>query len=84
MKQLIRDGKTTPLSMKPIGEIIQEQLKAEGRSVTWFAHKLSCSRANVYKIFSKEYIDTELPCRISRILNHDFFQYFSDSLKEKI
>ncbi len=69
--------------MKPIGELIREQLKAEGRSVTWFARKLSCSRANVYKIFSKEYIDTELLSRISRILNHDFFQYFSESLRNR-
>ncbi|WP_272961157.1 XRE family transcriptional regulator [Barnesiella viscericola] len=69
--------------MKPIGELIRERLKAEERSVTWFARKLSCSRANVYKIFRKEYIDTELLTRISRILDYDFFQYFSDRLKEE-
>ena len=44
--------------MKPIGKLIKEQLKAEERSVTWFSRKLSCSRANVYKIFDKEYLDT--------------------------
>lgn len=65
--------------MKPIGELIKERLKAEERSVA----KLSCSRVNVYKIFCKEYIDTELLTRISRILNYDFFQYFSEHLKEK-
>ena len=51
--------------------------------MAWFARKLSCSRVNVYKIFCKEYIDTELLTRISRILNYDFFQYFSEHLKEK-
>lgn len=70
-------------AMKPIGELIRERLKAEERSVAWFARKLSCSRANVYKIFRKEYIDTELLTRISRILDYDFFQYFSDHLKEE-
>ena len=50
--------------MKPIGELIKERLKAEERSVAWFARKLSCSRANVYKIFCKEYIDTELLTRL--------------------
>lgn len=70
-------------TMKPIGKLIQERLKTEERSVAWFARKLSCSRANVYKIFRKEYIDTELLIRISRILNYDFFKYFSDHLKEK-
>lgn len=70
-------------AMKPIGELIQERLKAEERSVAWFARKLSCSRANVYKIFRKEYIDTELLTRISRILDYDFFQYFSEHLKKE-
>ena len=77
------DGKKNLFAMKPIGELIKERLKAEERSVAWFARKLSCSRANVYKIFCKEYIDTELLTRISRILNYDFFQYFSEHLKEK-
>ena len=44
--------------MKPIGELIKERLKAEERSVAWFARKLSCSRVNVYKIFCKEYRDS--------------------------
>ena len=70
-------------AMKPIGELIRERLKDEERSVSWFARKLSCSRANVYKIFRKEYIDTELLTRISRILDYDFFQYFSEHLKEE-
>ena len=69
--------------MKPIWELIIERLIAEERSVAWFARKLSCSRANVYKIFCKEYIDTELLTHISRILNYDFFQYFSEHLKEE-
>lgn len=69
--------------MKPIGELIKERLIAEERSVAWFSRKLSCSRANVYKIFRKEYIDTELLMRISKILDYDFFQYFSDNLKDK-
>ena len=69
--------------MKPIGELIKERLNAHESSVAWFARKLSCSRVNVYKIFCKEYIDTELLTRISRILNYDFFQYFSEHLKEK-
>ena len=77
------DGKKNLFAMKPIGELIKERLKAEERSVAWFARKLSCSRANVYKIFCKEYIDTELLTRISRILNYDFFQYFSEHLKEE-
>lgn len=70
--------------MKPIGELIKERLKAEERSVAWFARKLSCSRVNVYKIFCKEYIDTELLTRISRILNYDFFSIFLGTLEREV
>ena len=56
-----------------IGNLIQEELKRPGRSVTWFAEQLFYTRPHIYKIFSKATIDTGLLQRISRILNHDFF-----------
>lgn len=63
-----------------IGLFIKQKLKENGHSVTWFASKICCSRANVYKIFEKENIDTELLKRICNVLNHDFFKDLSDSL----
>jgi hypothetical protein len=41
---------------------------------------LNCNRCNVYNIFKKENLDTELLKRISIILNHNFFQEFSDEM----
>ena len=70
--------------MKPIGELIKERLKAEERSVAWFARKLSCSRANVYKIFCKEYIDTELLTRIFSNLELRFFSIFLWTLEREV
>jgi plasmid maintenance system antidote protein VapI len=64
-----------------IGSIIRKELTQQERSVTWFARKLCCERANVYKIFNKQSLDTELLQRISLILNYDFFQHYSDKLK---
>mgnify|MGYP002624723440 FL=1 len=61
-----------------IGNLIQEELKRQGRSVTWFAEQLFYTRPHIYKIFSKATIDTGLLQRISRILNHDFFQDLSN------
>lgn len=67
--------------MVNIGAIIKRELLLQERSVAWFAKKLCCERANIYRIFNKQSLDTELLLRISLILNHDFFQYYSDRLK---
>ena len=59
-----------------IGKLIKSVLKLQGRS----AKMLNCNRCNVYNIFKKENLDTELLKRISIILNHNFFQEFSDEM----
>ena len=69
--------------MKPIGILIKEELERQERSISWFARKLSCDRSNVYRLFQKESIDTNLLARISILLGRDFFADISDSLREK-
>lgn len=69
--------------MKHIGELIKAELMRQERGVSWFARKLACDRSNVYRLFQKQSIDTELLVRISRILAKDFFAEFSDSLTEQ-
>ncbi|MCD8265682.1 MAG: hypothetical protein LUC33_00865 [Prevotellaceae bacterium] len=66
-----------------IGSLIRRELKQSGRTVTWFAAQICCTRTHAYKIFNKESIDTELMRRISRVLGHDFFQDLSRSLGEE-
>ncbi len=69
--------------MESIGNLIKKELERQERSVSWFARKLSCDRSNVYRLFQKESIDTNLLARISIILNHNFFadlsQYYIQS-----
>ena len=65
-----------------IGNLIKQQLEEQGRTVVWFARKLSCSRTNVYKIFEKPSIDTNLLLRISSILNYDFFKHYTEYFKD--
>ena len=60
-----------------IGSIIKEKFDELGLSVSWFAKELCCDRTNVYSIFKRESIDTSLLVKISLILNHDFFKYYS-------
>lgn len=61
-----------------IGSLIRDRLKENGRTVTWFASQVFCTRTHAYKIFEKTNIDTELLMRISRVLDHDFFKDLSD------
>ncbi len=61
-----------------IGNQIREELKSQGRTITWFAAQICCTRENVYDIFKRPNIDTELLSRISDILGHNFFQDLAD------
>ncbi len=65
-----------------IGKLIEEELRNQERSVTWFAEKLCYERTNAYSIFKRESIDTILLLKISRILQHDFFRYYQDELRK--
>ena len=67
------------VSMIHVGRLIEDKLHEQGRTVTWFATQLCCTRPNVYKIFNKESIDTYLLWRISNILRHDFFHDLSEA-----
>ena len=60
-----------------IGKMIENELHRQERTVTWFARNLYCERTNVYHIFKRQSLDTELLLRISRLLKHDFFKYYS-------
>ena len=66
-----------------IGKLIREQVESQGKTVVWFAEQLSCSRANVYKIYEKTSLDTALLMRVCIILNYDFFSAFSELLKNE-
>ncbi len=66
-----------------IGKIIEAELHRQERSVTWFANKLYCDRTNIYSIFKRKSIDTELLLRISGILGHNFFSYYIVELQKE-
>lgn len=60
-----------------IGSIIKKKFDEQGHPVSWLAKELCCDRTNVYSIFKRESVDTALLVKISLILNHDFFKYYS-------
>lgn len=63
-----------------VGAMIREELKAQERSITWFAKKLSCTRTNVYNILSRNNIDLELLVRISKILHRNFVKEIGEDI----
>ena len=68
-------------NMIHIGSLIEQELRKQERSVAWFARKLHCDLSNVYKIFKKQSIDTQLLVNISAILQHDFFLYYINKVE---
>lgn len=66
-----------------IGEEIKKRIKEKGITIVWFSSQLSCTRANVYKIFEKKSLDTDLLLRISVILDYDFFELYSEEKAKK-
>lgn len=66
--------------MKPIGTLIKEELEAQERTVAWLARKINVDRTNIYRIFHKNSLDTELLVRISYALRHDFFADYSSAI----
>lgn len=68
---------------RPIGHLIEEELRRQERGISWFARKLACDRSNVYRLFQRRSIDTELLARISLLLGRDFFADLSAQLRER-
>ena len=63
-----------------IGQLIKLELARQGRTITWLASEVHCTRENLYKVFRKPYISTDMLFSISRALNHDFFKDCSERL----
>src|SRR3954466_6617207 len=60
-----------------IGKKIKEVWKSSRLKGTEFAALINKDRQVIYDIFERETIDTGLLQNISKVLNHDFFTYYS-------
>lgn len=65
-----------------VGQEIRRRLEEKNCTVVWLAHQLSCSRTNMYKIFEKPHLDSEMLLRISVALDYDFFALLSNQLRK--
>jgi hypothetical protein len=67
-----------------IGSIIKARAKALRVGPTELGIKIESSKQNVYGIFKRDSIDSELLYRICIALEHDFFQYFSEWVTKEL
>lgn len=79
----IKQTACTIIFMIHIGKEIKTRLQQMERTPGWLAKKINCDRTNIYKIFQRASIDTELLSRISKALEHDFFIDLSMQEKDK-
>ncbi len=66
-----------------IGDEIHNEMMRQGRTVLWLSQQLGCNRTNIYNIFVRESISTELLYKISIALNKDFFALYSLNLQQE-
>lgn len=64
-----------------IGDLIKEELFKQGRSITWLSTQVNCTRENLYKVFRRPWIYTDLLFDICHALNYDFFKECSEYYK---
>lgn len=65
-----------------IGKQIQERLRSEEHSISWLARKLGCDRSNIYRIFDRKHIDSELLMKLSIVLDCNFFELYGKRLEK--
>lgn len=53
-------------------------------SVIWLSKTINCERTNVYNIFSRKDISTNLLRRICMALDHDFFKELSKDMSKEL
>ena len=62
------------MNNKTIGQLIEDEVRKQQRSITAFADEICCKRSNVYNIFKRNNIDIQLLAKISEVLQHNYFQ----------
>lgn len=65
-----------------IGKKIEQVLRDSGIGVSEFARRIGKTRNVAYNIFTREIMNTKQLMEVSRVLNHNFFEYYSEQFKK--
>lgn len=69
--------------MVHIGSRIKEEVRLQGLTNEKFAAMINVNQRTVNKLYNKQFIDLLHLYQISKVLNKDFFQFYSDELKHQ-
>lgn len=61
-----------------LGKMIKAELNRQGRSITWLAKQIDCTRENLYQLFRSPWLHAHTLYKISKALDCDFFKSCSD------
>lgn len=67
-----------------IGTIIRAELGRQGHTVAWLSRQLNIQRPNCYRILRAGSLQSDLLLRISVVMKHNFFSYYTIEYTEKI
>ena len=60
-----------------IGNLIRDEVRRQGRTNAWLAEKIGVTTRTLQRIYNHSSIDTQQLLLICRVLNKDFFEYYS-------
>jgi hypothetical protein len=66
------------------GEFRKLEKEHSEYTVTWLAEKMCCDRRNIYNIFERSTLDTNLLTRLSIVLRHNFYDDLRKKLDERL
>ena len=66
-----------------IAQLIQQRLIDEGRTIAWLCRNLQWDRKKWYRFIDNGQIDVCELHKISLLLNHDFFHYYTSDFKKR-
>lgn len=70
-------------TMLHIGKFIKEELERQHKSPTWLAHEINCERPNIYNIFGRCSMDSELIARLSIALKVNIFELLAKEVQKE-
>lgn len=65
-----------------IGNIIRNELRRQGNTNEWLADRIGVTERTLQRLFNKSSIDSSQLLTLCRVLNFDFFQFYSEELKK--
>jgi hypothetical protein len=67
--------------MVHIGEEIKKQVHLKKMQVTRLSKILNTNRNNIYDIYTRGGVDTQLLCKLSKALDYNFFHLYVNALR---